>query len=325
MISLKNNSIRTTKIVFAILTMVFGSSYAQEGKVGANGITIAYESFGKKTDEAIILIQGTGAPMTDWPSEFCQSLADNGFRVIRFDNRDIGLSTHLDSFGQPNWEAIGPMVGTCETKPLPYTINDMAEDVIGLMDALKIKRAHIAGASMGGAIAQLVAIHHPKRTLTLTSISATSGNPELPWGDPKALQAMGTPPPKTENKDSIADHLITIYKALGSTDNDAELKKQALEHLNRSWYPEGAARQGAAILIGDRCDRREQLAKLSMPTMVIHGDKDPIVPFEAGKDVTKTVPNSELCQINGMGHHFSMGFLKELEKCMVKNIRKVDL
>lgn len=256
--SLKSKIIGITQILFTIWAVVFNTAYAQEGKVKANDITIAYESFGKETDEAIILIQGTGAPMTDWPVEFCQGLTDKGYRVIRFDNRDIGLSTHLDSLAQPNWETIGPLVGTCKTELLSYTLKDMAADVVGLMDALKIEWAHIAGASMGGAIAQLVAIHYPKRTLTLTSISATSGNPELPWGKPKALQAMGTPPPQTKNKDSIANHLVHIYKALGSTDVDIKLKEQALEHINRSWYPEGGARQGAAVLLADRCENSWQ-------------------------------------------------------------------
>lgn len=199
------NTIKTSKLISMQCVCIFwavvgNSTYAQEGKVTANGITISYESFGKETDEAMILIQGTGAPMTDWPVEFCRKLADKGLRVIRFDNRDIGLSTHLDSLDQPDWAAIGPLVGTCKPAPLPYTLEDMAADVVGLMDALKIDKAHIAGASMGGAIAQLVAIHYPKNTLTLTSISETSGNPELPWGDEKALKAMATPPPQTTKK-----------------------------------------------------------------------------------------------------------------------------
>ncbi len=235
--TIKTNVLIITQCVCIIWAVVGNSTYAQVGKVTANGITIAYESFGKETDEVIILIQGTGAPMTDWPVEFCRKLTIKGFRVIRFDNRDIGLSTHLDSLGQPDWAAIGPLVGTCEPAPLPYTLEDMAADVVGLMDALKIDKAHIAGASMGGAIAQLVAIYYPMRTLTLTSISATSGNPELPWGDEKAIKAMGTPPPATKNRDSIADHLVFIYKALGSTDDDKTLKEQPLGHVNRSWYP----------------------------------------------------------------------------------------
>ncbi|MDP4226335.1 MAG: alpha/beta hydrolase, partial [Bacteroidota bacterium] len=141
-------------LVIGILT-ILTTNYivAQTGKVYSNGLTIAYEAFGNKENEAIIFIQGTGATMLHYPEQLCQKLASKGFYVIRFDNRDIGLSTHLDSLGQPDWNAIGPYVGTCKPAPLPYTLLDMAKDVIGLMDALNINNAHIVGASMGGAIA----------------------------------------------------------------------------------------------------------------------------------------------------------------------------
>ena len=216
---------------------------AQSGKVKANGITLAYESFGKVTNPKIILVNGTGAPMTDWPLAFCEKLAKQGYQVIRFDNRDVGLSTKLDSLGEPDWAAIAPFIKTCNPAPTPYSLMDMANDVIGLMDALKIKKTNIVGASMGGAIAQLVAIHYPERILTLTTMSASSGDPNLPKPDPKAMQAMSTPPPATKNKDSLANYMVKIFKALGSTDNDLTLRKKALAQVNRSWYPEGATRQ----------------------------------------------------------------------------------
>ena len=150
---------------------------AQPGSVKANGISIAYESFGSKNDPAVILIMGTGDTMLNWPVEFCEKLAAHGLRIIRFDNRDIGLSSKLDSLGQPDWTAIAPHIGKCDNAPLPYTLLDMVKDVTGLMDALHINNAHIAGVSMGGAIAQLMAINYPQRVISLTSISATSGNP----------------------------------------------------------------------------------------------------------------------------------------------------
>lgn len=319
-----NNILGCTLFLITMVTLVTGLAYGQEGKVRANGMTIAYESFGKETDQAIILIQGTGAPMTDWPTELCQGLADHGFWVIRFDNRDIGRSSHLTALGQPDWAAIGALVGSCETDALPYTLQDMSKDVIGLLDALEIEKAHMVGASMGGAIAQLVAIHYPKRTWTLTSISATSGNPTLPWGDAKALQAMGAPPPSTTNRDSLVNHLVNIYKALGSMDDDQTMKEQASEHLNRSWYPEGSARQAAAVLLADRCDRREQLGQLDLPVAVVHGDSDPLVPLMAGRDVAQSVPNAEMCVIEGMGHHISRVFLDALENCIMENVQKTE-
>jgi len=297
----------------------------QSSLVKANGITIAYESFGNPTSETIILIMGTGAPLTNWPVELCQKIAGKGYRVIRFDNRDIGLSSRLDSLGQPNWGAIFPFIKTCQPAPVPYTLLDMAKDVIGLMDALKIEKAHIAGASMGGAIAQLVAIHFPERTLTLTSMSASSGNPDLPAGDPKAYQAMSTPPPATYDPYILSDYLVGIYKALGGIDDESMLKKRAMEHINRSWYPEGTNRQVAAVLIGDNCDRRADLANIKVPTMVIHGDSDPLVPLTSGKEVAATVPGAELIIVKGLGHDISLKFTKILAAGIVKNARKSKL
>ena len=192
--NLKNNF--TGKLILTIFLVLFlFRANAQTGNVEANGIMIAYESFGKSTDPKIILINGTSAQMTDWPLAFCKNLAKQGYEVIRFDNRDVGLSTKLDALGAPNWAAIAPFVKTCKPAPLPYTLLDMAKDVIGLMNALKIPKANIVGASMGGAIAQLVAIHYPNRVLTLTTISASSGDPNLPGPTPQALKAMSTPAP----------------------------------------------------------------------------------------------------------------------------------
>jgi pimeloyl-ACP methyl ester carboxylesterase len=310
---------------FLILILIFISSknlISQTGQVKANGITIAYQSFGKAKKGTIILIFGTGAPMTNWPISFCEKLAKNGYRVIRFDNRDIGLSTKLDSLGEPNWAAIFPFYKTCNPAPLPYTLLDMSKDAVGLMDALKIKKAHIVGASMGGAIAQITAINFPKRVLTLTSISASSGNPNRPAANEKALQAMSIPPPSTNNPDTLSTYLVKVYKALGSTDTDESLKKRALTHINRSWYPAGTNRQVAAVFIGDYCDRRDQLAKIKIPTLVIHGDLDPIVPLECGKEVAITIPKADLAIINGLGHDISMKFVDILVERIIRNVKK---
>jgi pimeloyl-ACP methyl ester carboxylesterase len=311
-----------TLLSIGFFLLLVSESNAQEGIVKANGITIAYESFGNRNDEAIILIQGTGATMLHYPAEMCRKLSGQGYYVIRFDNRDIGLSAKLDSLGEPDWGAIFPLIGKCEPVPLPYTLLDMANDVIGLMDALGIKNAHIAGASMGGAIAQLVAIHFPERTLSLTSMAASSGNPNLPKGEESALAAMGTPPPLTDDTSILADYLVNVYKAIGAVDDDRILKKRALGHINRSWYPEGTNRQVAAVLIGDNCDRRKELAKISIPTLVVHGDKDPLVTIESGKEVATTIPNAELCIIKGMGHDISLKFVDEIVNCMLKNFEK---
>ena len=312
-----------TAILLAFLVSAAPALHAQPGMAKAGNITIAYESFGDSSNETIILIQGTGATLLHYPAALCQKLADGGYRVIRFDNRDIGLSTKLDSLGQPDWAAIIPFVRTCEIAPLPYTLLDMAKDVIGLMDALNIDKAHIAGASMGGAIAQLIAIHFPGRTLTLTCMASSTGNPDLPPGDEKALIAMSTPPPVTDHPDTLANYLVGIYKALGGTDDDAVLKERALGHIGRSWYPEGTNRQVAAVIIGDNCDRREKLALIKVPVMVIHGDADPLVKLTSGKEIAASVPGAELCIIKGMGHDLSLQFVDTIADCIIRNAKKV--
>jgi len=266
---------RTALWLMVGLVLCFGNNKGQTKYIKANDMTIAYESFGHTDAETILLIHGTGSQLIDWPVEFCQALADRGYRVIRFDNRDVGLSTKLDSLGAPDWAAINPFIKKCEPAPLPYTLVDMAEDATGLLEALNIEKAHIVGESMGGSIAQLLTINHPEKVLTLTSIMASSGNPNLPQGDEKVIKAMRKPAPNTKDPEILAAYLVHIYKALGSLDDEATLKKSALAHINRSWYPEGTTRQVAAVLIGDNCDRRAALAKIQVPTMVIHGDADP--------------------------------------------------
>ena len=191
-------------IVLVLSVGLFTQSFAQDHFVEANHIKIAYQTFGSPDRPAVILINGTASPLTDYPASFCSQIADRGYFVIRFDNRDAGHSSHLDSLGQPDWKAIIPLVKTCDKAPLPYTLQDMGMDVIGLMDALKIKKAHLVGASMGGAIAQLIAIDHPSRVLSLACISASSGNPDRKPSDPKVFAIMSSPPPTTTSEDSLS-------------------------------------------------------------------------------------------------------------------------
>ncbi len=297
---------------------------AQTAYVKANGITIAYESFGNTDGETILLIHGTGAQLIDWPVEFCRMLADEGYRVIRFDNRDVGLSTRMDSLGAPDWAAIIPFIKKCDPAPLPYTLVDMAEDAAGLLDALQIEKAHIVGGSMGGAIAQLMAINRPEKVLTLTNIMASTGNPNLPQPDEKALKAMSTPPPATKNPDTLATYLVKIYRALGSLDEEPVLRAIALADINRSWYPEGTTRQIAAVLIGDNCDRRAALGKIEVPSMVIHGDADPLVKLACGEELAATIPKAKLCVIKGMGHAISSKFIKQVADCILRNTKSIE-
>lgn len=278
-------------------------SQLQKGTVSANEIEIAYESFGPLDGEAVVLIQGTGSQLTLWPKPFVEELAGHGYRVIRFDNRDVGLSTKLDSLGAPDWASIIPKAGTCDTTVVPYSLQDMAGDVIDLMDALDIEKANIAGVSMGGAIAQIVATSYPERTLSLIPMMTSSGNPDLPQGDPEVLQIMATPPPDTDDIDILTEHLFSIYKAMSSpgypTDDD-ELRKMAKMNIERSWYPGGTARHVAAIIMD--CDRREELKTLNIPVVVIHGEADPVVNIKAGRELAETIPNAKFVTIPGMAH-----------------------
>ena len=271
----------------------------------ANGIKIAYETIGPENGESILLIHGIGTQLIQWPQELCEQLVSKGYRVIRFDNRDVGLSSRLDSLGSPDWNAILPKIGSCDTTHLPYTLNDMARDAVELLNVLKIEKAHIVGASMGGAIAQLIAINYPEKTLSLTSIMASSGNPHTPKGDPKVLSVMGAPPPQTNNIDILTNYLLTISKAMGSPGYltpDSLLVQLARKSIQRSWYPMGATRQAAAIIVADNCDRREQLRKIKIPVVVIHGEADPVVNIAAAREVAASIPNSKLITIPGMGH-----------------------
>ena len=273
--------------------------------VNVNGIPIYYESMGSNQHEAILLIQGTGAQLTEWPIKLCRRLVAAGYRVIRFDNRDVGKSGKLDSLGMPDWAKIIPAIGKCDESNLPYTIKDMAKDAVGLLEALQIKKAHIVGASMGGAIAQMIAIHYPDRVRSLTCIMASTGNPDLPQGDASVRQIMATPPPATEDIEILAEYLVRMRKAMGSLHfptPDSTLRQRAREAIHRSWYPIGSARQAAAIIIADNCDRRQLLRKISVPTVIIHGEQDPVVSHEAGKELASAIPNASFISIPGMGH-----------------------
>jgi pimeloyl-ACP methyl ester carboxylesterase len=295
-----------------------------EGKIKANGIFIAYEIFEPENKQTILLIAGTGSQLTDWPAAICTKLALKGYRVIRFDNRDVGLSSRFDSLGAPDWVKIFPKIKTCDTVGLPYTIQSMAQDAVGLLDVLKIKKAHVVGASMGGAIAQIMAINFPERILSLSCIGASSGDPNLPSGDPKVLAIMGTPPPTDTSVGARANYLVNIYKAMENSSQltpDSVLFAMATRNVKRSWHPEGVARQAAAILIADNCDRRNSLKNVNIPSVVIHGDRDPVVNIAAAKQINAAIIGSTLIILPGMGHSLSSTFHDRLVEGILLAVR----
>ncbi len=271
-------------------------------QITANNITIEYESYGDETNPPMLLVMGLGAQLTLWPMELVEALVDRGFRVIRYDNRDIGLSTKFGDAGNPSipWTMIKARLGI---KPrVPYQLSDMAADAVGLLDALEIDKAHIVGASMGGMISQLIAAEYPDRVLSLTSIMSTTGHRKLPQADKEAIQALTTRP-KSTDMDSIRAHGVRVARAIGSPQYPAPVERlhQNIEsNFNRSFYPEGMARQMAAIIADG--DRRQRLANVKAPTLVVHGEADPLVKVEGGHDTAAHIPGARITTFPGMGH-----------------------
>jgi pimeloyl-ACP methyl ester carboxylesterase len=269
-------------------------------RIATNSIELHYESYGRASAPTILLIMGLGAQLTRWNRELCASLVARGFRVIRFDNRDCGLSTLCDSQPLPD---LGAALRGVPLSVLPYSLETMAADSIGLLDALEIDQAHLVGASMGAAIAQIMAARYPDRVRSLTSIMSSSGNPLLP--PPTAAAAMGlfAPMPATRDRASIIADAIARYLPIASPGYPtplADLQRMFGEEYDRCFYPQGVARQlGAFIASGDR---RPLLRRITCPTVVLHGRSDPLIQVACGKDVADNIANAQMRVIEGMAH-----------------------
>ena len=267
----------------------------------ANGIELCYETFGTLDAEPLVLIMGLGAQMIHWDDEFCRDLASRGFRVIRFDNRDIGKSTRM-SGGKPLRPIELLKLRIFKIAPeAPYKLWDMARDVVGLLDALGISKAHIVGASMGGMIAQEIAMQYPDRVLSLTSIMSSTGNPKLPQATREASAILLAPPPTT--KAEYIERFGQTWKVLrgGSFPLDeAKDRERAERTYARGLNPAGVGRQLRAILASG--SRKDRLGSVRAPTLVIHGTIDPLVRMEAGKDTAASIPGAKLLLVEGMGH-----------------------
>ena len=270
----------------------------------ANGIEIEYETVGNKADPALLLVMGLGAQLTIWPDALFKGLADRGFYVIRYDNRDTGLSTDFGAWGVPNIPDAIAKVMKGERPKAPYLLGDMAADAIGLLDALGIDKAHMVGASMGGMIVQIVAATYPQRTRSMVSIYSTSGRPGLPMGKPEAL-AMLSAQPEGPAREQLVRHGMKLRQTIGSPGFPtpaAELRALVEKNVDRRWYPEGAARQYLSVIASG--DRVEMLKTVRVPTLVMHGEDDPLLPVDGGRDVARLVPGAELQTIAGWGHDF---------------------
>jgi pimeloyl-ACP methyl ester carboxylesterase len=267
----------------------------------ANGIDICYEIFGDPASEPLLLIMGLGAQMIHWDDDFCRQLAGRGFRVIRFDNRDIGKSSHftggkrLTPFELLKQRFLKiPVAST-------YRLIDMAKDTVGLMDVLGIQSAHLVGASMGGMIAQEIAISFPQRVRSLTSIMSTTGNPKIPPPTREAAAVLMAPPPTS--KEEYFERFAKTWKVLrvGSFPEDEALDPaRAARTYERGLNPAGVGRQLRAVLASG--SRKERLSQVKVPTLVIHGTVDPLVHPEGGKDTAASIPGAKLLMIEGMGH-----------------------
>ena len=262
----------------------------------SNGIEIAYESIGDPAGQPLVMIMGLGTQLIHWDIELCELLAARGFHVIRFDNRDAGHSTKVDA---PVPNVRRAMLGL--RVDAPYLLRDMAEDAAGLLDHLGLPAAHVVGASMGGMIGQTLAIEHSERVLSLTSIMSTTG--ERSVGRPK-LRMMGLLMRRApREKEAFVEHFVGVFRAIGSRGfafDEDRVRRHAAEAYERDNDPTGTGRQLAAILASG--DRTPRLRELRVPTTVIHGRKDPLVPFRGGKATADAIPDAKLIAIPGMGH-----------------------
>jgi pimeloyl-ACP methyl ester carboxylesterase len=270
-------------------------------QLSANGISIEYDTFGVPSGRPLLLVMGLGAQMTRWRPEFCGLLADAGHYVIRFDNRDVGLSQKFNEAGVPNMAQIYAQADAGQPVTAPYSLDDMADDAVGVLDALGIDQAHVCGASMGGMIVQAMAVRHGKRLKSMVSIMSSTGNPDLPKSTPEAMAALVSPAGTT--LDEVLDRAVRVSTVIGSPayrDAPEAIRARARSDFERSFNPVGVARQMAAIAVAG--NRRPALAAVTTPTLVIHGKDDPLVPLTGGIDTHEAIPGSRLEIFEGMGH-----------------------
>jgi len=264
---------------------------------GPSRIDMACERFGDPGAPPVLLVMGLGTQMLGWPEDFCSALVDRSLQVIRFDNRDVGLSTHLDDAPTP--DVMAALAG--DTSSVVYTLSDMAADTVGLLDALELDSAHIIGASMGGMIAQTIAIEHPDRVRSLTSIMSTTGDPAVGQASPEAIGALLSPP--ASSREEAIERAVAIFRVIGSPGfelDEADLRERAGLSYDRADDPAGVARQILAVLASG--DRTARLRSVDVPTLVLHGGADPLIDVSGGQATAQTIANSELAVIEGMGH-----------------------
>jgi pimeloyl-ACP methyl ester carboxylesterase len=279
----------------------------------ANGISLAYETSGDPGAPPMVLVMGLGMPLVFWPGAFVDALVAAGFFVLRLDNRDCGLSQRIEHGPHtPIPVAMARSVMGLEVHA-PYTLADMAADVTGLLDALKIRKAHVVGASLGGMVAQVLAARWPDRVLSLTSIMSGSGNPYASVARPRALSAILHRPERPDDIGSVTDHLVHVMEVIGSSAypaDRAQLRDMCERAARRGYDTHGIARQMLAMFSSG--DRRAELATIRVPTLVVHGMDDPLIPRSAGREVARIIPGATLLEFEGMGHDLPAQFIPRI-------------
>jgi len=292
-------------------------------KLKANGIEIEYEITGPADGPPLLIVSGYASQMTSWPDEFHHALAAKGIRVVRFDNRDVGLGQKFTGV-VPDMRAVGKAIAEGRKPDVPYTLDDMADDAAALLDAIGLDSAHIAGASMGGMIAQLIALRHPKKTRSLISLMSTTSDPSLPRSDPKAQEALMSRPP-SERKEDVVAHAVKTRLVIGSPafpeDQDV-VRARFAKNYDRSYYPEGAIRQWAAVIATP--PRTEALKRLNVPALVVHGDADILIHPDAGRHTAACIPGAELKIIEGWGHNMPPSAVPVITGAIVDFIDRVE-
>ncbi|SDX01189.1 Pimeloyl-ACP methyl ester carboxylesterase [Albimonas donghaensis] len=288
--------------------------------IQANGIEIFHDETGPAGGEPLLLISGVGMQMTRYSDAFCAALADRGFRVIRMDNRDIGLSQGFDAAGIPDFKALVAERMAGRTPSAPYTLVDMADDAAGLIEALGLGPTHVVGSSMGGMIVQLMAIHHADKLRSVTSIMSTTGHGDLPQATPEAMAVLTGPriDPFEDREAYLAQSVVSagVIGSPGWPEDEALIRARAVADVERAYRPAGFARQYGAILATP--DRRAALGGVDLPFLVIHGTDDPLVRVEGGRDTAASVPGAEMLEIPGMGHNIPAGLIPRITDAIAR-------